>query len=429
MERSFRGLVVCGLSLGLLACSSNEGSLGESSFSTVVESSPQTRGRLLSEEEALDADLNTIAATNGWTHEQAVRNHESAEAVGRVAAELAARRPEAFVGSAVSRDPDAPPTLFMKGPVDEVTRGMVAAENVAIEIADRQRYSFAELEQRSSAAVESIKVLRVAELAAAIDITRGVIAIYVRPKPGITLDAAAVLSRLAPPLQRDVEVIVMDAQVTLSNPMAVVDASAVGGDGLTLNFALVCTSGFIVNMDGGGRAIATAGHCAAISETSDLFQFDSPRLTLIGEHRGANGDLEIHSARAFDDSPASLLSQFFTDSEFTTTRVTGVEPRTSISVGEQICGFGQRTDERVCETVTAVSIACGPTEGGFTHERMVQMSARLMRGGDSGGPWFVGGRAYGLHSGACPGADGALRDIFTPAALLPAALNASVAVD
>lgn len=415
-------LGACALNLALFGCSSTDNG-ADSEFGLLPMAIESSAGALiaLSEEEALEADLNEIAAVNGWTFEEALRNHEAAEAVGRVAVELAERRPEAFVGSEVSLDANGSPTLYVKGPVDDVTREVVAAEKVAIIIADEQPYSFDELETRSDAVVEFLRALGFAELVSAVDITRGVVAVTIRPQAELPSDPELLLSGLPEPLQQDITIRLVDDDI------AVADRGA-GGLRMSLSGSNPCTSGFTVTVSGSAtRRMSTAGHCTAKNVMEDIDGFDTHRLTLVSEHRGANGDVEIHSVRnGFNDDPAFLDRQFLSDTSSVNT-ATSVESAFDISVGEQICAFGRAVNVRKCENVNSVSMTC--TYGGINQSKMVQMNQRLLGGGDSGGPWFVGGKAYGIHGGGCIGSGSIQLDSFSKAALLPAALGVAVTIN
>lgn len=53
-------------------------------------------------------------------------------------------------------------------------------------------------------------------------------------------------------------------------------------------------------------------------------------------------------------------------------------------------------------------------DDGRTAYNMVATADRQATGGDSGGPWYDEGKAFGVHSGSVV-LDGARRDVFTPA--------------
>ena len=55
---------------------------------------------------------------------------------------------------------------------------------------------------------------------------------------------------------------------------------------------------------------------------------------------------------------------------------------------------------------------------------LIRMNGDTQIGGDSGGPWYREGRAYGLHYGGCSGVPG--RDHFSMVDLLDNVLNVAV---
>ncbi len=95
--------------------------------------------------------------------------------------------------------------------------------------------------------------------------------------------------------------------------------------------------------------------------------------------------------------------------------VVSVEARANISVGEGVCQYGRASNSRDCTlNVFDVSIAC--TLSGVFNDRLVQMNAITSVPGDSGGPWFSAGRAYGSQKGHCNSKDAwSVADLFDEA--------------
>lgn len=60
--------------------------------------------------------------------------------------------------------------------------------------------------------------------------------------------------------------------------------------------------------------------------------------------------------------------------------------------GQRLCKYG-RTTGATCDDVRSLSSCRGD------YCNLVMMQNRLASGGDSGGPWYWGNTAYGLHSG------------------------------
>ncbi len=140
--------------------------------------------------EALDQDLGLAPEAAGWTIEQSRAQHLAAEAVSKVAQELAATRPDIFVGSDLADEPGAPLKLYIKGPADAAVRALVEAAGSPIEVVDRQPFSFTELEERSRAVHDHLMRLGFDNLSTGFRIEgRGEIDAAVTARPGLPRDA------------------------------------------------------------------------------------------------------------------------------------------------------------------------------------------------------------------------------------------------
>lgn len=174
------------------------------------------------------------------------------------------------------------------------------------------------------------------------------------------------------------------------------DLASFGGMWMLDNGVNLCTSGFSVKRIGTTTAgIATAGHCS-----DNLDQINHPghglhSLTgLYGQHTGIWGDFQWHTTNVLD------YSDFYASS----TEVRDVDtfvPAAAIHVGDAICFYGRKSNQRDCSlTVQDVSQAC--TNDGVFNDRLVMMNGSgVAKPGDSGGPWFFGLAAYGLTKGFC----------------------------
>ena len=117
-------------------------------------------------------------------------------------------------------------------------------------------------------------------------------------------------------------------------------------------------------------------------------------ITFRGEHRGQWGDVEwLGSAEPEPDD-------FYSDNAIIRD-VAAIEPRANIVLNEAICFYGRTSNFRDCSLqVDDVSQSC--TNNGVFNDRLVLMDgAGVAAGGDSGGPWFFGNRAYGSMKGFC----------------------------
>jgi streptogrisin C len=150
-----------------------------------------------------------------------------------------------------------------------------------------------------------------------------------------------------------------------------------------------CTTGFSTRTTTGGqRGISTAAHCAnTMSYGGTSFPFQA------GDMQG-NQDVQWHSI----PSGFTALPRAQDQAGYRT--ITGTLGRANQPVGALVCGFGITTGYR-CGRITfknyAPSYINSPAATFIVlHENGVDLGS----GGDSGGPWYSGGVAYGIHSGS-----------------------------
>jgi hypothetical protein len=128
-------------------------------------------------------------------------------------------------------------------------------------------------------------------------------------------------------------------------------------------------------------------------------------LTFQKEHQGAWGDVQWHT------SSEDEVDDFW----YSYTAGRDVTAQGNPVVGQEICKFG-RTTGGTCDKVRQLNSCRGDIC------RLAMMENRKADGGDSGGPWFVGTVAYGIHSGYTTSSL-KKRDQFTPNTYLDEALN------
>ncbi|MGH9226542.1 MAG: hypothetical protein ACRD2W_22775 [Acidimicrobiales bacterium] len=81
--------------------------------------------------------------------------------------------------------------------------------------------------------------------------------------------------------------------------------------------------------------------------------------------------------------------------------VTGVQPRSSISLNTEVCVYGRHSNFRNCSLrVQDVSHGCTRPNGQFV-DRMVAMNGVASARGDGGGGWSLGNYAWGSVVGVC----------------------------
>lgn len=159
-----------------------------------------------------------------------------------------------------------------------------------------------------------------------------------------------------------------------------------------------CTSGFAVQHTNGTRGVLTAGHCP------DGQAFNLRNLPFQGGQFSGAIDAQWHT------SPELHVVNRIWDGIFDSSTpyyrfVTATKPRALQTVGEFVCKFGVTTNTQLCGTITSTSFLppsalpnqwINPTA---TFIYVAGGSVNLSLGGDSGGPWYSGSTAYGVHSG------------------------------
>lgn len=179
-------------------------------------------------DDALAADLALVAQARGWTTAEAAAYARAEAAIDRVAVQLAAERPDAFVGSALAPDPGGTPRLFITGAADPEPLALVQSAAIPIEVVDGQPSSFVELQEKTAAIHGALLSAGYREVVTTVDITRGgLVEVTVRRQADLPGDAPAILSLLPAALRAGVEVTVRDAlTVAPAGPLGVPGATA-----------------------------------------------------------------------------------------------------------------------------------------------------------------------------------------------------------
>jgi streptogrisin C len=125
------------------------------------------------------------------------------------------------------------------------------------------------------------------------------------------------------------------------------------------------------------RGITTAAHCS----NSQKFNGRSV-LTFISQHAGSQGDAQWHRSSEY------VSTRFY----YKPGATRNVERVATPALGQRICRYGKTTGAH-CDDVYKKNqcrdVYCGLMA---THRRHAE-------GGDSGGPWYYGPTAYGIHHG------------------------------
>ena len=164
----------------------------------------------------------------------------------------------------------------------------------------------------------------------------------------------------------------------------------------------VCTTGFVVT-DGTRTGIVTAAHCP------DDLRFiedglDPVPLQLAGAWGARYQDVQIHVA----DRDFSAL--FHPDTAKAVTRpLTSWRNRASTRAGDFVCHRGERTGYSCAEVAFVDYAPPGDLCAGPCPATWVAVRGPTCKGGDSGGPIFLGTIAFGIVKGGTYTSDGTCR--------------------
>jgi hypothetical protein len=156
-----------------------------------------------------------------------------------------------------------------------------------------------------------------------------------------------------------------------------------------------CTAGFVVT-DGARTGLVTAAHCPDELTYRDPQTGDAP-LSFLGQWGWSHQDVQLHVSANEADAAHSPL--FYADADKTLARTpTGARPRSSSRVGDVVCRRGETSGYGCSEIELTHFAPPGDLCGGPCAPTWVMVKGEC-RGGDSGGPVFIGTTALGIIKG------------------------------
>jgi len=176
------------------------------------------------------------------------------------------------------------------------------------------------------------------------------------------------------------------------------DQHSYGGLGLFFGGPSPCTTGFTVRSTASDvEGVATAAHCA--NENAFLDHHSGVTFNYkVGKNRDSQ-DVQWHGTTDLDD-----LKQIKWLNDGTTRTISARKDRSDMEIGDQVCKYG-RSSGYGCGFIRMRSF--DPDGGGNEfNPTFIQMEDVDTNSTDSGGPWFHGGAAFGIHKGATFGGGG-----------------------
>ncbi|NUW39019.1 hypothetical protein [Nonomuraea rhodomycinica] len=359
-------------------------------------------------------DLQQAATEEGITLEEAIARYGWQDDFVRVANEARDSFPDTYAGAVIAEDGSSASIAF-KGEAPATVTNLAKTVRHPVKVFGGRPYSEEELRQAlRTTHYEILARPGVATSAGEYDVETGVVTIEAQPKEPITDPAAkerfraalqpARLATANPAIKVDIEV----ADQVESQPQAYLRG---GGLLNTTGAETVCTTGFTVKK-GSTTGISTASHCSDDSKLR-YHNHDTNEYTIVtrkGRHSGGHGDVAWYSRGSYTAAKTFYYNKG-------KTRYVD-ETRWAVQ-GVRLSNYGRTSGYKSSAKIYRINL-CVDRECD-----LVAMDKMVTKGGDSGGPWFNGTSAYGIHKGWVK-LGGKKRSVYSEVRYLPQALGVTV---
>ncbi len=349
-------------------------------------SSDETSDRATSLSKAAIEDLAWQADLEGISLQESIERYGWHEPFAILAHALRTEYPEDFAGARILPE-EATAWVAFKREVPRQAARAVAAFDHPVDVVEHRGYSEQELDAQLINVHHEILALDYVETASSgYDIASGVIKVEVQVDPDLTStsdteNVERILTNVPDAMGSNVVLAIVD------NVEGVGDTTLYGGGTLS-----ECTAGFTLKKTNGLRNVSTAGHCG------NNLTYGSTTLTWGDEHQGTWGDVQRMSAPL----QVTLSDDFYYKSGSRRDTISTGFP----SEGQLLYRYGKSTG-RQSDNVYQLNHCNG------SRCHLTAMHNREASGGDSGGPWYLGNTAYGIHQGG-KWWNLKWRDLFTP---------------
>lgn len=334
-------------------------------------------------------DARSYADRFGVSPQEAARRLELQRRVGPLEERLSREIPDLFAGLYLRHDPDFQIVVRLASPRPaaesregasprDLVAEMASAAGVdrALEVLPAD-VSLEELRSQQIRAARTVTEADSARPDTAIDVRRNLVVVSA-PAQGQTGRADSAhgnLSRLAADPELRVDLTAKHGRI--------LPASHGGTRISTRSGRVSCTKGFSVrNASGSRHGVTTAAHCP-----NRLFA-GKRKLPARDQRLRGSADVQWHTTPGSPDQPR------FLGGPGDLRRLKGRVPRANQPVGGWVCKYGSRT-RKTCGTISGKWYAPGYVPD--ANDTFVGVSSRrpVVLPGDSGGPVFLGNRAYG----------------------------------
>ncbi|MEV6034628.1 S1 family peptidase [Nonomuraea sp. NPDC052116] len=337
-------------------------------------------------------DLQRLAKGKGITFAEAIERYSWTPAVNAVAQQLKQRFPNDLAGLAITNEGRGVRIGF-KGAVPD--DAVALARSLPVEVNLFSDRGFTELELQATLDAAAARLRGRSDIAMWVgkyNAETGQVSFALKPRPETMRSdsdslRASIASEIGKPSNPNIDV----ALKIDTGPGIRKEDKYLRGGGL-LNASFLCTNGFnIQNVSTGATASATARHCAdkvTYYTYKNHPSYDTETTTISRFFRATDYDI----AR-YESGDMTRTRTFYYDWNL---------PRyaddvgTSPVIGQPVCKFG-RTSGATCDDITDVNVTVDYGDG-KTYRGNIETDD-MSDGGDSGGPWYYGNRAWGIHSG------------------------------
>jgi len=369
-------------------------------------------------DDALRSMAAQVAAEFGVDIETALARLKHQEAVAPLIAEWRQSYSRSFAGAYHADGLAARTTVRWVGQVPAKIISQVTAQAVAIGFDTSARTSEANLVTKAQQLFAALGDTDIGDFSTSPDILHGqvVVALAVDENDASATEIADAI--------RALETDTVGTRVQWVSEDVLEATTAYGGTEAQFRNTsqLACTLAFGVRR-GSVKGVLSAGHCHDSLDYVDPEDGSESALTLEREYEGYYGDYAWYSISE------SVAAQFYTSSRSSGRRyVTSVKPRNQINIGDMYCFYGRRTNRSSCGTVKYTNTC--HRGGDIAVCNQVRVRNVYGRKGDSGGPWYFGSVAVGIHTG-CFGSGCGDRSVrqdqsFTPVVLAEEGLGVTV---
>ncbi|MBI5838635.1 MAG: S-layer homology domain-containing protein, partial [Chloroflexi bacterium] len=321
-------------------------------------------------------DAEIYAKNMGVSVEEALRRFHIQDAVGDLEAELSAKEAETFAGLWLEHSPEFRIVVQFTGDANQKIKPHITKEMVDILDVRTAKISLAELEKTQGELLSSLTDLEI-HVESEINVYENNITLAIVEADKTRFDLAVQNGLLQLP-----DYVVVITIPKLGEP----EANIYGG--LAMN---KCNTAFSVQdiYEVLGRGVTTAGHC------SENYSLSYNGIGLPAQTWLKSGSYDV----GFHTTPGFTVTNQFKAGNTDIRRVTAIKPRDNQAVGAYVCKYGVTTGY-TCGHISSKTVYGNvnpPLAATFIRVDNTGGYNDLSSGGDSGGPWFLGTTAYGIH--------------------------------